>query len=503
VITQPDVPASSTSTVVPWSSKAVARRSTETFGPRSDLEPWQIRFARAVVGADLALLSLCTGTGVAVELSSHNAAARFAGSVAGAVAAVFVLAALILVRAWEPGVLGTGPTEFRRLGRAVSGSAILLGMGGLALEIASVRLWVFGVLPAFGVLALCGRYGLRRWLHRERRNGRCLLPVLVVGTSEAVADLVRRTRRDEHFGWIVRGACTPTGSGPEGSDHIAGVPVVGDLASVNRAVRDRGYRVVAVAPAPGWGPRRLHELAWQLEGSNTELVVEPGLMEIAGPRLHITPVDGLPLVRLTQPRFSGGRRLLKNGIDRVGAAFLLLLFSPILVSIAIAVRSDGGSAFYRQRRVGVNGDEFNLIKFRSMRVGADQEVRSLAARNDGDGPLFKMRVDPRVTRVGAVLRRYSLDELPQLINVLTGSMSLVGPRPPLPHEVQTYGQAARRRLLVRPGMTGLWQVSGRSDLSWDETVRLDLRYVENWSVALDLMILWKTVHAVLGGRGAY
>jgi lipopolysaccharide/colanic/teichoic acid biosynthesis glycosyltransferase len=167
------------------------------------------------------------------------------------------------------------------------------------------------------------------------------------------------------------------------------------------------------------------------------------------------------------------------------------------------VRFDGGPAFYLQERVGVGGKRFRMVKFRSMRVNADREVAALAAHNEGAGPLFKMRTDPRVTRIGALLRRYSIDELPQLFNVLTGSMSLVGPRPPLPREVAAYADDARRRLLVRPGMTGLWQVSGRSELSWEETVRLDLRYVENWSVTLDLAILWKTVNAVVRGRGAF
>jgi exopolysaccharide biosynthesis polyprenyl glycosylphosphotransferase len=327
--------------------------------------------------------------------------------------------------------------------------------------------------------------------------------VLVVGSCEAVADLIRRTRRDRHFGWSVEGVCTPTGTGPNGSMDVEGVRVVGDLSSVNRVVRRSGYRVVAVAPAPGWGPRRLHELAWQLEGTNTELAVNPGLMEIAGPRLHITPVDGLPLVRLTHPQFTGGKRLLKNAVDRVGAAITLLIVAPLVLVIALAVCADGGPAFYLQERVGVGGRTFRMVKFRSMRVNADRELARLTNRNEGAGPLFKMRHDPRVTRVGAVLRRYSLDELPQLFNVLTGSMSLVGPRPPLPREVEAYGDDARRRLLVRPGMTGLWQVSGRSELSWEETVRLDLRYVENWSITLDCMILWKTINAVTRGHGAY
>ena len=279
--------------------------------------------------------------------------------------------------------------------------------------------------------------------------------------------------------------------------------MLGDLDSVPHIAAQGAHRVVAVAPAPGWGPGRLRQLAWTLEGTGVELAVDPGLMEIAGPRLHISPVDGLPLLRLSQPTFTGGKWLLKQTIDRVGAAVLLLVLAPVFLAIAVGVRRDGGPAFFRQERVGANGRTFRMVKFRSMVVDADRRVAALAAQNEGSGPLFKMREDPRITRIGSLLRRYSLDELPQLFNVLTGSMSLVGPRPPLEREVAVYGDDARRRLLVRPGMTGLWQVSGRSDLSWAESVRLDLRYVENWSLALDLEIAWKTLGAVVGSRGAY
>jgi exopolysaccharide biosynthesis polyprenyl glycosylphosphotransferase len=471
--------------------------------PRPPYEPWQNRYAYAVSATDLAMLVLCLGVGLGSGVLRLDGPAQQAHVVTGLVTAGLLLAALVSVRAWEPRILGAGSGELQRLVRAVAGSAVALALGGLALQIDTVRPWVFVWLPVYGAVGLVCRYALRKWLHRQRSRDRLLLPVLVVGSHEAVVDLIRRTRRDRHFGWEVAGACTPTGTGPDGGMHVEGVPVVGDLSAVTGAVRASGYRVVAVAPSPGWGPRRLHELAWQLEGTNTELAVNPGLMEIAGPRMHIAPVDGLPLVRLTQPKFTGGRRVLKNAVDRVGAACALLAIAPLLLTIALAVRSDGGPAFYLQERVGVGGKRFRMFKFRSMRVNADREVAELTARNEGAGPLFKMRADPRVTRVGAVLRRYSFDELPQLLNVLTGTMSLVGPRPPLPREVDAYGDDARRRLLVRPGMTGLWQVSGRSELSWEETVRLDLRYVENWSVTLDLAILWKTVNAVVRGRGAY
>jgi exopolysaccharide biosynthesis polyprenyl glycosylphosphotransferase len=464
---------------------------------------WQQRYATAVLASDLTIVTLCVVVGVLLGIGSGNDAADHARMFSGAVAGVLVILGLVVTRAWDERTIGTGTAELQRVSRAFLGSGVVLGLAGLALLIESVRVWVFGVVPLCGVLCVLARYGLRKLLHRRRRELRCMQSVLAVGSHEAVADLIGRTRRDLYFGWHVTGVCTPTGAGPDGTPAVAGVPVVGDLDAVAGVARDGGYRIVAVAPAPGWGPPRLHQLAWELEGTQTELAVDPGLMEIAGPRLHITPVDGMPLLRLSKPRFTGGVRLLKDAFDHIAAAVLLVLLAPVFAVIAIAVRRDGGPAFYVQDRIGANGRTFRMVKFRSMCVDADLEVMTLIGASDGAGPLFKMRADPRVTRVGAVLRRYSLDELPQLFNVLAGSMSLVGPRPPLSREVATYGPDAKRRLLVKPGMTGLWQVSGRSDLSWEETVRLDLRYVENWSVALDASILWKTVGAMARGRGAY
>jgi exopolysaccharide biosynthesis polyprenyl glycosylphosphotransferase len=214
-------------------------------------------------------------------------------------------------------------------------------------------------------------------------------------------------------------------------------------------------------------------------------------------------VDGLPLLRLTHPTFTGASQFLKGALDRVGALLLLALITPMLLAVSLAVACDGGPVFFRQQRVGLGGRAFTMVKFRSMVVDAEARLAALADADEGAGLLFKIRHDPRVTPVGRFLRRYSLDELPQLFNVVAGSMSLVGPRPPLPAEVAGYGRDAHRRLLVKPGMTGLWQVSGRSDLSWEETVRLDLRYVENWTLALDAQILVRTVRAIVHGTGAY
>jgi exopolysaccharide biosynthesis polyprenyl glycosylphosphotransferase len=284
----------------------------------------------------------------------------------------------------------------------------------------------------------------------------------------------------------------------------AGIPVAGSLAEVADVVRRLDADTVAVTSASETAATYLRQLTWQLEGSGVEVLVSPGLIEVAGPRLHIRPFVGLPLLSVEEPEFSGWRRLVKGTIDRMIAAVLVVAAAPVLLGIALAVRLSGpGPVLYRQQRVGLGGQLYTMYKFRSMVIDAEARLAALQAANEGDGLLFKIRHDPRVTPVGRWLRRFSLDELPQLFNVLGGTMSLVGPRPPLPTEVERYDSSVRRRLLVRPGLTGLWQISGRSDLSWDDSVRLDLRYVENWSLALDVLIMWKTASAVFGSRGAY
>jgi exopolysaccharide biosynthesis polyprenyl glycosylphosphotransferase len=424
-----------------------------------------------------------------------------------AVLTILVTAATVaLNRGWHPNVLGQGVEEFRRLGKGLAAAVVIMALGGLALNglggnLRDMRQWVFAVVPAIAVLAVLQRYQLRRFLHQARRAGRCLLPVLVAGGSDTVLDLINRTRGAPHIGWRVEAACT---TGGHAGSHIEGVPVVGGLHDLAGHVRRGRYRIVAVTADSYWTPARLRQLAWDLEGSDAEMVVAPVLMEIAGPRVHVTGVLGMPMLRVAAPVFTGTRRMVKELVDRLGALCLILLFSPLIAVIALAVAVDSrGGVWYAQRRVGKDGREFTILKFRTMVRNAHALRTELVSANEGAGLLFKMRADPRVTRVGRVLRRWSVDELPQLFNVLAGSMSLVGPRPPLPAETARYGPDVRRRLLVKPGVTGLWQVSGRSDLSWDEAVRLDLRYVEDWSLALDAVILWKTLRAVVSGAGAY
>jgi exopolysaccharide biosynthesis polyprenyl glycosylphosphotransferase len=283
----------------------------------------------------------------------------------------------------------------------------------------------------------------------------------------------------------------------------AGVTVAGDFAAVRLGVEHANARSVAVL-AGDLAADEMRRLAWELEATGADLIVSTGLPEVSAQRVHVQHVGGMPLLRLDGPQYTGAHRIVKGVFDRAAAAVGLLLVSPVLLVLAVLVRcTSAGPAFFLQTRVGRAGKPFRMVKFRSMYVDAEERLAELRDRNDVDGLLFKMREDPRITRFGRILRRFSLDELPQLINVLTGSMSLVGPRPPLPTEVAQYGEDTKRRLLVKPGLTGLWQVSGRSDLSWEESVRLDLHYVENWSLAMDMVVLLKTAKVVVRAHGAY
>jgi exopolysaccharide biosynthesis polyprenyl glycosylphosphotransferase len=421
----------------------------------------------------------------------------------GAAALVVAWPALLVATgAHAERVFGMGSDEYRKVGRA---GLLLLAFAGFVSYAAALdlsRALVVVAVPALTLGTMVIRYAARIHLHRQRALGRHTKRVIVVGRGGAVLELVQRLRREKYAGFDVIAACVT----PEDRTRVAdvvGVPV-GGLDDVVKTAARLNADTIAVTSASETAAQYLRQLSWQLEGTGIELLVAPGLMEVAGPRLHIRPFEGLPLLSVEQPRFEGWTRLVKGAVDRGLAAAAILLLAPVLVGIAVAVRmTSTGPVLFRQERVGVNGQTFTMLKFRSMVVDADRRLEALQADNISDGLLFKMRDDPRVTSVGKWLRRLSLDELPQLLNVLAGTMSLVGPRPPLPNEVANYDSQVRRRLLVKPGLTGLWQISGRSDLPWDEAVRLDLRYVENWSLTLDLLILWKTCRAVLSSSGAY
>jgi len=372
--------------------------------------------------------------------------------------------------------------------------------GALNLLYALLKLVAVGT-PLAVVLSLLVRFLAHRALHFLQRHGRSLRHVLVVGSFGAAQQLSERIQREPDTGMKVIGLCLPSSELPR--PVVDGIPVLGSLRQVPHVVRSMGCDAVAVTSDDVTRYSYLRELAWSLEGAGVELLVDPGLVEVAGPRMHIRPLMGFPLLHVEEPHFTGWRWMMKRVSDIVMVSVGLLIISPVMLAIAAGVKlQDGGPIIFRQARIGRQGKPFTMLKFRSMVVDAEARKLELMEHNEGKGGLFKLSHDPRVTPLGQVLRNFSLDELPQLFNVLGGSMSLVGPRPHLASELAQMPSEASRRSLVTPGLTGLWQVSGRSDLEGDDAVRLDLRYVENWSFTLDLQILWKTMSAVLAKRGA-
>jgi exopolysaccharide biosynthesis polyprenyl glycosylphosphotransferase len=402
---------------------------------------------------------------------------------------------------YEKRFLGTGPDEFRRIlnaGLSLTGALALISY---AVNNELSRVYLIVSMQVIVVLDLLVRFALRKRLHYLRARGRCMSTVVAVGHEPAVRQLISELRREPHHGLQVVAACL---SRESAATEVDGVPVVGDLDDAASVVRNIKAGTVAVLSCQEMDGVKLRTLAWELEKTGTDLCVAPALLDVAGPRTTVRPTAGLTLLHVDHPQLSGPRQVLKDLFDRCAAAFGLVALSPLLLAIAVAIRSsDSGPALFTQTRVGKGGEQFKIYKFRTMVVDAEARLAEIRGKNESDGVLFKIRRDPRVTAVGARLRKWSLDELPQLINVLRGEMSLVGPRPALPEEAAKYASHVRRRLVVKPGVTGMWQVNGRSDLSWEETVRLDLRYVENWSFALDMQILWKTVSVMMHGSGAY
>jgi exopolysaccharide biosynthesis polyprenyl glycosylphosphotransferase len=413
--------------------------------------------------------------------------------------------AMVVARTYEQRFLWVSVEEYRR----VLGASVVLvaavGTVSWAFHMHLARGFVVVALPLTTVLTLLQRFAHRHWLYRQRRRGRYQQTTILVGHLRSVAALDEQLQREAYQGYRVIGCCLPHIQRSPGADAFNGLPILGGLEEVADVVTRFEVDTVAVLPSQEFDGPALRRLGWQLEDTSAELLVAPAITDVVGPRIHIRPVAGLPLLHVDRPELTGVRRFAKGAFDRTAALLALLVLSPVLLGIAVAVRvSSPGPVLFRQERIGRCGEAFTMPKFRSMVQNAHQLVETLAADGDrANDVLFKMRDDPRVTRVGRVLRRYSLDELPQLFNVLRGEMSLVGPRPPLAKEVERYGIDMHRRFLVKPGLTGLWQVSGRSDLSWDDSVRIDIRYVENWSLAFDLMIICKTVGVVLRGSGAY
>ncbi|MFF7969742.1 exopolysaccharide biosynthesis polyprenyl glycosylphosphotransferase [Streptomyces sp. NPDC007905] len=415
------------------------------------------------------------------------------------------IVAMFAHRSYDRSTLGLGTEEYRRVLR-----------GAVALPVpTAVAYWLFthdsGLLHdmamaavAAAAITLLVRYALRRRLHRRWARGRDRSTTLLVGPSRGIVELLAVLRRGGVQELQVAGVCL---SDPQRAAdiHKLGLPVLGGVGDMNDVVRALGISTVVALPAPEFDALVLRRMTWSAAVQGADFLLAPMLADVSASRLTVRPTNGVPLLRIQAPNLSRLSRLPKELLDRaLAAALLTVLVLPMLL-VALIVRLDSpGPVLFRQRRVGRYGDHFTMLKFRTMRQDSEDLRAELAHLNqNSDGLLFKVRQDPRITRVGSVLRRSSLDELPQLVNVISGHMSLVGPRPPLPEEVEEYTPEIKRRLLVKPGLTGLWQVSGRSDLPWDEAVRLDLGYVDNWSTSLDLSILLRTASAVVRGTGAY
>lgn len=476
------------------------------------LPTWQQRYSRRLGAVDL------VGVLVAVSLAHWLRFGALPGPesvykysnylpVSIAIAVIWLLT-LSINHSRSKRIIGSGAEEYRRVWAgtaAVFGSVAIVSML-LKLEIARGYLMI--ALPAGIVLLGLGRWAARRMVVRARqKHGHYITRVIVVGSASAVRDLTKSLAREPWSEYQVVGACIPgrTSRTELEAPGVGAIPTFGDESNVVGAVTATNSHAVAITATERLDGRGIRNLSWELEKLNVDLLVSPGVVDVAGPRLQMRPVAGLPLIHVEKPQYHGAKRFQKRLFDTVFSGMVLLCGLPVLVAIAIAIKlTSKGPIFYRQERIGLDGEPFEMVKFRTMVDGADRMLGQLAELNECDGGvLFKMRSDPRITPVGRFLRKYSLDELPQFINVFKRDMSVVGPRPPLASEVKSYDDHAKRRLLVRPGITGLWQVSGRSDLSWEDSVRLDLFYVENWSMISDLLIALKTVRAVLSHSGAY
>lgn len=463
----------------------------------------------ALGGSDLVVVSVAIAVAHGLRFGFDPDA-----SVVGAWSPSYVLVSAAIALAWwlalglsgsrEASVLGHGPQELQRLmsgsWRTFSVVAILAFLTQWQIS----RGYLLVALP-LGLFFLLFTRGLwRLWIHHHRDRGALQANVLIVGSSRSVAELVTRFTGARRAGFRVVGVASVPGHAEDQSELDESIVRMGFLTDPAAQAEAVGAEYIVVAGTEAMSFEESRKLGWALEGTAIGLLVAPSLADIAGPRVKVAPVAGLPLLQVSSPTFTGYWYLVKAVLDRVGGLVLLALAALPMLVIAMVVRSKSpGPAIFVQERVGLGMATFRMYKFRSMYVDAEQRREELLHHNEGAGVLFKIKDDPRITPVGKVLRRFSLDELPQLLNVVKGDMSLVGPRPPLMREVAEWAANVERRQLVKPGLTGLWQVSGRSDLSWEESVRLDLYYSENWSLGGDLVIILRTIYTILRPSGAY
>jgi exopolysaccharide biosynthesis polyprenyl glycosylphosphotransferase len=484
---------------------------TKNGGALSQEVDWRVKVSRllgvvdavvitwAVLGAYVVRFGIDTGPSVTGQEAIY-----------GWLSAVLIITWWLMLSAWTSRhyrVLGSGADEYKRVAAASLWLFGAVAIFSYVLRIDTARGYVGVALPAGLGGLLLARWLVRQHLNVDRQRGRSMQRLLLLGGPGAVAHLEVSLTRSKHAGYLPVAAYSPGVNDQQTLETPSGLPILGTSSEprqILEAIEKCSADAVAVSAGVQLHPQTLRHLGWELASRNIGLIMAPALTDIAGPRIHTQQVAGLPLIHVTTPTLEGGQRVAKRLFDVTVSGLLIVLTSPIMALVALMVRIDSnGPVLFKQERVGIEGSPFKMLKFRSMVVDAERQLKQMSHMNEGSGVLFKVKNDPRVTRVGGILRRYSLDELPQLFNIFAGSMSLVGPRPPLPQEVEAYEHDVRRRLMVRPGLTGLWQVSGRSNLSWQDSVRLDLYYVENWSLTGDMVILLRTVHAVFRSTGAY
>ncbi|MFC0681413.1 sugar transferase [Lysobacter korlensis] len=468
---------------------------------------WRSGYARRLIVTDLIALSWAV-LGAQLIWFGFDVRAVDGGAAASFLALSYTTVSVLIVLSWvlalqyfgsrDARVIGTEFTEYKLVVVASLWTFALLAIAAYLLKMDLARGYFFTALPLGVLVLLISRWMWRQWLRLQRSSGRFSYRLLLVGSASSTVHLARELLSRPEAGYHVVGVCIPDEQ-PTPALLEFDVPVWTGLDDLVGKLEESGGDTVAITGSDQLSPSRVRELSWSLEPGRKHLIVAPSLTDIAGPRIHTRPVAGLPLIHVETPRYEGAKHRSKRAFDLVGSAILLLLLLPVFLVVAALVKaSSRGPVFYRQERIGLNGEAFRMYKFRSMRPNADQELAALLqAQGTSETPLFKVQNDPRITPVGRVLRKYSIDELPQLINVLKGDMSLVGPRPQIAGEVALYTSAATRRLLLKPGVSGLWQVSGRSSLSWEDAIRLDLYYVENWSITGDILILFRTARAVL------
>lgn len=472
---------------------------------------WERAYASRLLVTDVVVVTVAVLLAQFVRFGYSPVPGDTAGARSTAFSALFILlwlAALAIFRSRATRIIGSGIDEYRRVISASFWTFGAVAIVTLLLRLEVARGYLAVAFPV-GVLGLLvTRSYWRSELSKARMRGEMQTSVVAIGRRHEVTLLASQLTKNPIHGYRIVGIGIPGYGGPCGETiDVDGqaVPIVGDERAALATVSDRAVHTVAITDPEHFGVEGISSLTWTLDALDVDLVVSPGVMDVAGARLLMRPVADFPLIHVEKPQYRGTARFTKRAFDFVFALIALIALAPFFVVVALVIKlTSRGPVFYCAERIGKDGRPFFMLKFRTMVENADAQVSNLLEHNEiAGGVLFKMRDDPRVTRVGRWLRRLSIDELPQFINVLKQDMSVVGPRPPLRREVDTYDGKISRRLLVKPGITGLWQVSGRSTLSWDQSVRLDLSYIENWSMAGDLVIIFRTARAVLAADGAY